>query len=108
MRKGNFTTSTMGILIDVTNSLYRERDKDYITELKIIDETLNDDSVIGVMIKYCTVYVFSNEDMKMNFCNKIGQIIYLDHFTFQIWHNIKFQTKFLSRTENIICFEEEN
>ena len=31
MRKGNFTASTMGILIDVTNSLYRERDKDYIT-----------------------------------------------------------------------------
>lgn len=36
-QKANFTGTTMGVLIDATASVYRERDKDYITELKIID-----------------------------------------------------------------------
>ena len=96
----------MGILVDATNSIYRKREKDYVTELKIIDETLNDHEVYGVMIKCCTIYIFSQEDFGVTYCNKIGQIVYLDQFTFSVWHNIKLQTKYLSRTENLICFEE--
>jgi hypothetical protein len=79
----------MGLLVDVTGSIYRERDKDFITELKLIDETINDEKVYGIMVKYCSVYIFSQKETEAEFCNKIGQIVYLDHFIFSLWHNIK-------------------
>ena len=39
--KNNATASVMGVVIDMTRPLYRERDKDYIVELKIVDELIN-------------------------------------------------------------------
>jgi len=48
----------MGIIIDMTRPLFRERDKDYIIELKLIDDTVNDSTMFGILIKSCSVYIF--------------------------------------------------
>jgi hypothetical protein len=89
----------MGVLIDATAPIYRERDKDYIVELKLVDDTINDLQPYGVMIKYMSVFVFSPEPQAVDFCDRIGQVILLDKFIFRVWHKIRFETKYLSRTE---------
>ena len=48
----------MGVVIDMTRPLNRERDKDYIIELKIVDETINEEEMYGILAKYGSVYVF--------------------------------------------------
>ena len=97
----------MGILIDVTAPLLRERDKQYIVELKIIDQSVNQNNIYGVMIKYCSVFIFMQKETQLAFCNKIGQVVYLSQFIFSIWHGIKLETKFLSRTEKLCCYDVE-
>jgi len=101
--------STMGLLIDATAPIYREKDKDYIVELKLVDDTVNELQPYGVMVKYMSVFVFSPEPQAVDFCDQIGQVILLDKFIFRVWHKIRFETKYLSRTEQLQCFEvEEN
>ncbi len=38
----SFTASVMGVVVDATRPMYRERDKDYIMEVKIVDEGVNE------------------------------------------------------------------
>lgn len=59
------------------------------------------------MVKCCSVYIFSQSEKDTRFCDKIGQIIYLDRFIFSVWHNLKLETKYLSRTESLYCFEAQ-
>lgn len=47
------------------------------------------------------------KETELSFCNKIGQVVYLSQFIFSIWHGIKLETKFLSRTEKLCCYDVE-
>lgn len=82
----SFTASVMGVVVDATRPMYRERDKDYIMELKIVDELVNESQVYGVLVKYCSVYVFSKERKELEVVNEIGQLVYLNSFTFSLWN----------------------
>jgi hypothetical protein len=103
-----FTGSVMGVVVDVTRPLYRERDKDYIIEMKIVDETVNEAEVFGILVKYCSVYVFSKDRVELELCNQIGQLLYLSQFTFALWNEIKLETKFRSTIERLYSFEVDN
>lgn len=76
----------MAVVVDCTRPMYRERDKDYIVELKIVDELVNEAQVYGILIKYCSVYVFSKDRKELELINQIGQIVYLHSFTFSLWN----------------------
>lgn len=76
----------MGVIVDVTRPLFRERDKDYIVELKIVDETVNEVEVFGILVKYCSVYVFSKDREELELSNQIGQLLYITQFTFSLWN----------------------
>lgn len=51
-----------------------------------MDELVNDSEVFGVMVKYCSVYLFSKDKKELEVCNQIGQILLLDSFTFSLWN----------------------
>jgi hypothetical protein len=97
----SFTASVMGVVVDATRPMYRERDKDYIMEVKIVDELVNEAQVYGVLVKYCSVYVFSKERKDLEVVNEIGQLLYLSSFTFSLWNEIKLETKYRSSIERL-------
>lgn len=70
-----------------------------------MDELVNDCEVFGVMVKYCSVYLFSKERKELEVCNQIGQILLLDSFTFSIWNEIKLETKYRSTIEKLYTFD---
>ena len=107
-QSGSFTSSVMGVVVDMTRPLYRERDKDFIVEVKIVDELVNELEVFGVMVKYCSVYLFSKERKDLEVCNQIGQILLLDSFTFSLWNEIKLETKYRSTIERLSTFDHSH
>jgi len=54
--------------------------------LKIVDELVNEAQVYGILIKYCSVYVFSKDRKELELVNQIGQMLYLHSFTFSLWN----------------------
>lgn len=40
----------------------------------------------GVLVKYCSVYIFSKERKDLEVVNEIGQLVYLNSFTFSLWN----------------------
>lgn len=69
--------------------------------IKVVDESLNDEQVFGVMSKDCTVYLISKNKKDVDFIKSIGEIVLLDKFTFALWNDIKLETKYLYTTEGI-------
>lgn len=69
--------------------------------IKIVDESLNDERIFGVMSKDCTVYLISKNKHDINFVKAVGEIVLLDKFTFSMWNDIKLETKYLHTTEGI-------
>lgn len=102
-----FTGSVLGVIVDATRPLYRERDKDYIVELKIVDENINETQVYGILVKYCSVYVFGKDRAELEVVNQVGQLLYLSHFTFALWNDIKLETKYRSTIERLYSFTPE-
>lgn len=71
-------------------------------QVKLIDETLNDANIFGVMCKDCTVYLLSSKKKEIeNLIKSIGDIVILDKFTFTLWNGIKLETKYLKMTEGL-------
>lgn len=66
--------------------------------LKIVDETLNDQKLFGVMSKDCSVYLISKNKKDIDFITTVGEIVLLDKFTFSLWNGIKLETKYLHIT----------
>ena len=52
-------------------------------------------------MKYCSVYVFSKERKELEVVNEIGQLMYLNSFTFSLWNEIKLETKYRSSIERL-------
>lgn len=95
------SNSIVGVVIDVTKPLYREKQNNYIVMIKIIDDTMNDSKIFGVMSKDCSVYLISKNKQDIDFVKGIGQILLLDKFSFSLWNDIKLETKYLGTTEGI-------
>ena len=57
--------------------------------IKIIDETLNDKRIFGVMSRDCAVYLISRDKEEIDFLRGVGDIVVLDKFTFNMWNGIK-------------------
>ena len=70
---------TIGVILDATRPYKTESSKDYITKLKIIDESVNSDSDISQK-KYIHVFVFNNHLQDAPYIEKIGDIIYLKRY----------------------------
>lgn len=73
-----------------------------------MDELVNDSEVFGVMVKYCSVYLFSKDKKELEVCNQIGQILLLDSFTFSLWNEIKLETKYRSTIEKLYTFDHSH
>ena len=54
--------------------------------IKIIDDTLNDQRIFGVMSRDCTVYLISKKKEEIDFLKGVGDIVVLDKFTFNMWN----------------------
>lgn len=65
---------------------------------------LNEGEVHGILVKYCSVYLFGKEMKDLEVCNQIGQLLYLSSFTFALWNEIKLETKYRSTIEKLYCF----
>jgi hypothetical protein len=76
----------MGLVVDVSRPLARERDKDYIVELKLIDDTINEHKMHGILIRHCSVYLFGKTRQELEICNAIGQLVLLDQFSLSVWN----------------------
>ena len=75
-------------------------------QLKVIDDSLNDSNMFGVMCKDCTVYLLSNKRKEIEKLVKgVGDIIILDKFTFTLWNDIKLETKYLNITEGLYIID---
>lgn len=72
-----------------------------------MDETINEEEMYGILAKYCSVYVFGKSYAQLELCNKVGQLVYLDKFTFSLWNQIKLETKYLSTIEKLYCLDFE-
>jgi hypothetical protein len=55
-------------------------------EIKIIDESLNDQKIYGIMIRYCSLYIFGKNIEEMDVINGIGDTIFLHQFNFTVWN----------------------
>lgn len=53
------SNTIVGVVTDVTRPLFRPKENNWIVMVKVIDESLNDLKVYGVMSKDCTVYLIS-------------------------------------------------
>ena len=84
-----FSGTVVGVVTDITKPLYREKEGNYIVMVKIIDETLNDKKIFGVMSRDCTVYLISKNKEEIDFLKGVGDIVVLDKFTFNMWNEIK-------------------
>lgn len=95
------STTLVAVVTDATRPLYRQKEDNYIVMLKVVDESLNDQQLFGVMSKDCTVYLISKKKKDINFIKTVGEIVILDRFTFSLWSGIKLETKYLNTTEGI-------
>jgi hypothetical protein len=57
--------------------------------LKVVDESLNDQCLFGVMSKDCTVYLISKHKKDVSFMMSMGEVVLLDKFTYSLWNGIK-------------------
>lgn len=60
------------MVTDVTRPLYRKKENNYIVMLKIVDESMNDQQMFGVMSKDCTVYLISKRRRDVDFIKSVG------------------------------------
>lgn len=104
--KQPISNTIVGIVTDCTKPLYRPKEKNYIVQVKLIDESLNDANIFGVMCKDCTVYLLSSKKKEIeNLIKSIGDIVILDKFTFTLWNGIKLETKYLKMTEGLYTID---
>ena len=82
---------TLGVVVDCTAVYKVDSNKDYIRRLKIIDRSLNQGSPIDE-VTFCTVMFFGKTPDELPAPTKVGQIIYLRRYDFNVW-NHKFQAK---------------
>ena len=69
--------------------------------VKIVDETLNNKKIFGVMSRDCTVYLISKNREEIDFLKGVGDIVVLDKFTFNMWNEIKLETRYQGTTEGL-------
>lgn len=77
--------------MDCTAVYKVSENKDYIRRIKIIDKSLNQLNGING-ITHCTIMFFGKTPDELPAPTKIGQLIYLRRYDFNIWNN-KFQAK---------------
>ena len=80
--------TVVGVVVDISKPLHKEKEGIYIQMIKIIDETLNDKNIFGVMSKDCCVYILSKKKEDLDFLKGVGDIVILDKFTFSLWNGI--------------------
>ena len=81
--------------------MYREKDNNYIIEVKLIDETFNPLTDTEFLIKYLSVYLISRNLADLRFTSKIGDFLYLQKFMFSTWNNVKLRGKFYGSFESV-------
>lgn len=82
---------TLGTIVDCTAIYKVHENKDYIRRIKIVDSSLNQlNSINGST--HCTVMFFGKTPDELPAPTKIGQLIYLRRYDFNVW-NGKFQAK---------------
>ena len=76
--------------------------------LKLIDESLNDEKLFGVMSKDCSVYMISKNKRDIDFVRGVGEIVLLDRFSFSLWNDIKLEAKYQGTMEGIYVVESDS
>lgn len=56
--KKQITATLIGVVTDITNAV-KQKTGNYVIMLRLIDETLNDENIFGVMCRDCCVYLVS-------------------------------------------------
>jgi hypothetical protein len=81
----------LGLIIDCSAVYKTNAERDYIRKIKIVDTSLNQHHSYN-NVSYCTVMFFGKNPEDLPQPTKIGQILYLRRYDFNIWNN-KFQSK---------------
>lgn len=105
--KKPISTTLVGVISDATSPMYREKESNYIVMLKIIDETMNEEKLFGVMSKDCAVYLISKNKAEIDLVNELGAIVLLDKFSFSLWNDIKLEAKYQGITEGLFVVESD-
>eukprot|EP00828_Plagiopyla_frontata_P029200 TRINITY_DN3776_c0_g1_i7.p1 TRINITY_DN3776_c0_g1~~TRINITY_DN3776_c0_g1_i7.p1 ORF type:complete len:470 (+),score=73.74 TRINITY_DN3776_c0_g1_i7:119-1528(+) len=73
----------VGVILDATRPYKTSKSTDYITQIKIIDPSLNYETQISSEKKYLHIFIYSKSLKEAPYITQIGQIIYLKRYDFE-------------------------
>jgi hypothetical protein len=70
-------------------------------EVKIVDPSINEGRLFGVLVRYCSLYLFSKDKEELEVVTAVGQILLLHQFSFMVWNDIKLEARYLGTIERM-------